>query len=58
MADFTYTQKHCWVIGHLVVGKAYSKETAIPIPKTYLKAANDLVEREEVRKHGEKFYRK
>jgi hypothetical protein len=57
MTDFTYNQKHCWVMGRLLVKKAHSKETAIPIPKTYLKAAKELVVNDpNVHKNGDKFF--
>jgi hypothetical protein len=57
MTDFTYNQKHLHVIGQCITKKARSKETAITIPKTYLKAAKELVENDpEVHQHKNKFY--
>ena len=56
--DVTINQRDCYVIGHLVVKKAYSKKTAVSVAKTYFPSAEKLVKCGSVEKYENKYWLK
>lgn len=52
----TLNQRDCYVIGHLVVKEACSKETATSLAKSYIASAEKLVKCGSIQKHMDKYW--
>ena len=54
--EVTINERDCYVIGHLIVKDACSKQTAISLAKSYRDSAEKLVKCKSIQKYQNKYW--